>query len=347
LSQIDVRLLTEAEYGAWNRLVSHAAAGSIYSRPEYLDVLCRATGGRFQILGAFKGDTLIGGIGLYLERSRAGEVVSNRLLLYYNGFVTAPKTSNYPYERMAWQHGILAALESALMRRNLARIVIHNRSPISDVRLFQSRGWTARPSYTFVVSTQDREACWSRIQHNLRRLVRRGEEQGVVVGEDDDFVSFYQQHVQLHRRKGSPLYLSQDRFRDYFERLRAQGLCRLYHARLKDGSSAAAQLVLTDDHPVTHTVCATSDEAYLKLGVTPYLRWKVLEALSEDGYQANDLTDASLSDVSRFKGQLGGDLVTNMVLTRPATLSYRAYRAVGRLQSRVGHLARRIGTSRP
>ena len=54
------------------------------------------------------------------------------------------------------------------------------------------------------------------------------------------------------------LYLGAAEFRQYYEELRDQDLCHLYHARLSDGRVAASQLVLTG-HAVTHTVSAAAD----------------------------------------------------------------------------------------
>ena len=68
---------------------------------------------------------------------------------------------------------------------------------------------------------------------------------------------------------------------------------------------------------MTHTVCAAADTEYLRFGTTPFLRWSVFEELSRLGYRANDLTDAALNPVTRFKSQLGGQLVCNLVLRRP------------------------------
>ena len=90
----------------------------------------------------------------------------------------------------------------------------------------------------------DLDALWSRMEQNLRRLVDRCADQGLTVTEDDDFESFFRLHAQVHERKGARLYLSRAAFQIYFERLRAGGLARLYHARLPDGKSISTQLVL-------------------------------------------------------------------------------------------------------
>jgi len=64
----------------------------------------------------------------------------------------------------------------------------------------------------------------------------------------------------------------------------------------------------------------------MRLGSTTCLRWKVCEVLATEGYGGNDLTDASLNEVTRFKAQMGGELVTNLVLSGPDTLRYRVDR---------------------
>ena len=82
---------------------------------------------------------------------------------------------------------------------------------------------------------------------------------------------------------------------------------------------------------MTHTVTAAADPEFLGLGTTPFLRWKVCEGLAAEGYLGNDLTDASLNEVTRFKSQLGGELVTNLVLLRTDSSRYRWNRKAARL----------------
>ena len=89
-------------------------------------------------------------------------------------------------------------------------------------------------------------------------------------------------------------------------------------------------------------MCAAADVEHLSMGSTPFLRWNSFEALSKLGYAANDLTDAGLNDVTRFKSQLGGDLVTNWVIARPETIRYRLYRKAGRLAQSGRGLMKRI-----
>jgi GNAT acetyltransferase-like protein len=325
----DARLLPQADHERWDRFVARSRTGSAYSTAGYLDALCEATGGRYRVLAVERGTEILGGIALYEEPSRLGLRVSPRRLLYYNGVVLRDHDTKYPSERTARDVETLSALEEALAALGLAGLRFKSRSPFTDARVFLTRGWTAELIYTYVVSFADLPSAWGRVEQNLRRLVERCSKQGVAMTIDDDFDSFYRLHEQTHERKGAPLYLPRAAFQRYFERLRSRDLCGLFHARLPDGRSIAAQLVLLGAHPVTHTVCAAADADHLKLGASAFLRWKVFEELSRRGYAANDLTDASLNPVTHFKSQLGGTLETCLELS----LARRKNEPIARLLS--------------
>jgi hypothetical protein len=327
-ARLTTRYLTEGEYDRFTEWVGQAPAGSIYSTPRYLDALCSAAGGRFRILAADRDGELIGGIGLYERDSAWGRTAAGRLLLYYNGIVEMPHPSKYPSERTARHNELLVALEKELRGAGYGRVQLRNRSPFTDARVFLERGWTSAPTYSYVVPLGDLATQWERVEQNLRRLVTRCGREGVTFSDDDDFESFFRMHERTHERKGAPLYLSRGAFERYFRRLHAQGLCRLFHARLPGGPSISAQIVLLGPHPVTHTVAAALDEEYMKMGATAFLRWKAFETLAGLGYQGNDLTDAALNPVTHFKGQLGGDLQTCLVLALPDSARFRVERGL-------------------
>jgi hypothetical protein len=348
---ITTRFLGEADYDGWRSLVAQSAEGSPYYLPEYLDALCRATGGYFRILAAERNGELLGGVTLYTETSRWGRYISPRLLLYYNGFALKPHNGKYPSEGTSRRIKILTALEEALSREKYGRLRLKSRGAFSDARVFLSKGWSVRPTYTYVVQIKDLTAAWNLIEQNLRRLIQRSEREGLQVTQDEDFDAFLRLHVETHERKGAPLYLPGKAFREYFEALSKKGLLRLYHARTKDGKSISSQLVLTSEHPTSHTISASADAKYLNTGATPFLRWKVFENLSQLGYQANDLTDAELNSVTHFKSQLGGDLETCLVASRPESTSFRfgdgLTRFANRARGGVGAVRRKLTERRP
>lgn len=348
--KVVARFLASTEYPEWNRLVSSSPEGSIYSTTEYLDVLCSVTDARFRVLAAEKGGEIVGGIALYERRGLWGRYAAPRLLLYYNGPVIGLHDSKYPSEQSSRRTEILAALAEELEGAGYGRMVFRNLSSLQDVRTFIARGWRTWVSYTYVVPVSDLEAQWMLVEQNLRRLIQRCRREGVQLSEDGDFESFFRMHQGTHDRKKVSLYLPRAAFSRYFQRLKSQNLCRLYHARLPDGRSVSAQLVLLGPHPLTHTVCAGADPGFLRTGATAFLRWSVFEELSRMGYAANDLTDAALNPVSHFKSQFGGDLEPCFNLRGPESVMFRlqgmAAEAARCGRSAVGALARRVGLRR-
>jgi hypothetical protein len=311
------RVLGEDEYPRWAALVDSSPDGSVYSLPEYIGALCRATGARFRVLAVERDGRIVGGIALYERASRFGTYIHPRRLLHYNGIVLMPHDTKYPSHSTSWNLQTLSALERSLTGARYVKLLIKNRATLTDARVFLDNGWTVEPTYTYVVDISDLSRAWARVDKNLRRLIGRCGEQGLRADTSEDFDAFFRLHEATHLRKGAGLYLPREAFRDFFSELRAKGLCRLYHARMPDGRVAASQLVLAGKHPVTHTVSAGTDPEFLNLGVSAFLRWKVFEDLAGNGYKANDLTDAGLNLVTRFKSQLGGELTLNLEFSRP------------------------------
>jgi len=339
-------VLPETEYGEWNAFVAGSPTGSIYARTDYLDALSSATGGRFRVLAARQGEQLYGGVALYEEHTPFGVVVSPRLLLYYNGPVLRQHESTYPSEHTARDLRTLTALEAAIRHLGYGRVVLKPRSPVGDVRPLVTNGWQARLGYTYVVPIADLDATRARIEQNLRRLIDRCERDGVTFTVDDDFDAFFALHASTMARAGFHVYLREPAFRRYHATLVRQRLAQLFQARLPDGRVAATQLVLLG-HPVTHTVSAGADATQMASGVSAFLRWKVFEHLSGLGFEANDLTDASLNAVTHFKSQLGGRLEPWLELSSPMTPRFRwgqrATEAARSARGAVGALVRRVG----
>ena len=103
--------------------------GSIYATPEYLDVLCRAAGGTFGILGVFRGEELVGGLPLYETVTRAGRIVSPRLLLYYLGPVLRRFNSKYPSQETSRSVETLGGLADALEVGGYAKVTVRDATP--------------------------------------------------------------------------------------------------------------------------------------------------------------------------------------------------------------------------
>jgi hypothetical protein len=332
---LDVRLLKDTEFEAWDSFVYTTSNGSICSTSAYLDALCTATGDSYRIAAIERDGRYMAGAALFDHKTRWGTASGPRLLLPYNGLVYSTGESSYPSKNESQEIKLQSALAEFLENENYARLLVKCRSPIRDVRVFMERGWHITPTFTYVAEIADLEQLWSRVDRNLKRLIKRCRGEQFNFTDDDDFDSFYALHRQVHQQKGAPLYLEADQFRNFFSDLHRKGLARLFHARNAEGQAVASQIVLTGNHSLSHTVAAGSDSEYAASGVNAFLRWSAFERLSQEGYKENDLTDASLNSVSRFKSQLGGDLTMSFALGRLPSTAYR-------LGSRLEHVARQL-----
>jgi hypothetical protein len=342
--EITTGALPESSFRDWDAFVVASPSGSIYSRSDYLDALCAAAGGRFQVRVVRQGETVLGGVALYERDGRHGRFVSPRLLLYYNGPVLRRHETKYPSEQTGRDLKTLGALADDLASGGYGSIVLKSRPEVADVRPFLAKGWTAHHGYTYVVPIANLEETRARIEQNLRRLIDRCGRADVQFTRDDDFESFFRLHALTMERREASLYLPKAAFASFYANLARQGLAQLFHARLPDGRVVASQLVLLG-HPVTHTVSAGADPEHMKSGVTAFLRWKVFEYLSAQGHTANDLTDASLNSVTHFKSQLGGNLEAWFELESPQTTRFRwgtrSEAIVSDMRSAAGGLVRR------
>jgi Acetyltransferase (GNAT) domain len=336
--KLEVVELGSDSLDAWTAFVRESPHGSPYSTPAYLEALCTAAGGRYAVLAASRGDELVGGIAVYERSSPAGSYVSPRTLLFYNGIVLREYATKYPSESTARHAEVVGALAEALGSRGYGRVELRCRGVFVDARPLLERGWNVAPTYTYSIPLDDLEEQWTHAEQNFRRLVQRGRE-GLTLGVDEDFASFYRLHRLTAERKGAPLYLEESAFTAYYERLRAADLCHLYHALLPDGAVAASQLVLCG-HAVTHTVAAAADPEHTRTGANAFLRWTAAEDLAARGHTSNDLTDATLASVAHFKSQMGSRLelclVADRTYSRVFGAQLAAYRGLASARARRG-----------
>jgi hypothetical protein len=316
-------ILPESHYDEWLKFVIASPEGSIYAVPQYLAALSRADRGRVTVVGVRFGDELVGGAALYEKDSRYGSYVSPRPLLYYNGVLLRRYDTRYPSERTARHLKTLKVLESALSCRAHTHLTLASPSSMTDARTFMAAGWHVKPRYTYVVDVSDLVSLWTRMEQNLRRLVKRCERESITFHEEGDFDAFFRLHGSIMRQRDQRHYLPEAAFRRFFQELRAASLCRLYESRTSAGRVIASQLVLLGPNPVCHVAAAATDQEFHRSGVSAFMRWKSFEALSALGYSGVDLTDAALNPVSHFKSQLGGELRMTLLLDAPRSLAYR------------------------
>lgn len=314
-----IRPIKTSECDTWKKVVASSQDGSPYQLPEYLQSLAKATGSETRLIGIFEGDdpVLVGGIGLFCTRSALTRYASSRLLLYYNGPFIAKHAGMSDSRAERRRLRLLDALGRFLKTQDLDFVRFKVRFADADYRPLLSLGWKASPVYSYLMRTDNLDEQWNDIDPNLKRLIRRGEKDGLLFSDAGNFDDFYAMHVETHDRKQSPIYMEKAKFEEFIATLVGSGIARLFEVRTPDGVAIASQLVLFSEHPVAHTLAASSRAEYQRTGCNPFLRWKVCEWLNAKGYQGLDLTDAHVLSVARFKSEMGAKLTLAMEYQSP------------------------------
>lgn len=330
-----IEYLSENQFERWDRFVDASNQGSIYNQSFFLQALCAAADTQFRILTIWKGEEILGGVGLHFVKNRYGDRVHSRGLLYYNGLVLRNFDTKYP-SSLTYRHiEIVQPLLKELDDKKYASIELTNRHTLTDLRPFIWDGWQVGLRYTYEVPIHDLDKLWDGAEQNIRRLIKRCDQAGMKLAANDDFETFYGFHLATCQRKGLSPYLPFERFKTLYDSLHARGCAQIFFAVLPDGKPVAAQIVLTTSHPVTHTWAAGSDAEHLDTGASAFLRWKVFEELNKRGFRYNDLTDAMNPPVAKFKSQFGGELVPCFIVSRTNSKTLRIYNKMSEIRERL------------
>ena len=311
---LTVKYLDSSEFEEWDKFVDRSENGSIYSKSYFLEALSQVYSAGYRILAVYKNDELMGGVGIYFNKTRYGDKVHIPPLLYYNGLVIKEFPTKYPSVLTYKQLDIVNAIIDELEGGNYASVDLSSRYSFQDLRAFAWRGWKIWPRYTYVVPISDLNQQWNYVEQNVRRLINRCESENMSIVIDDDIETFIQLYQGTYQRKGLTSYINRDRFLKVYQTLKKHDACQIYYVSLPNGQRIATQVVLMTEHPVTHTWMAGSDPEFLKTGASAFLRWKVFEDLNRRGYAFNDLTDATIASVAKFKSQFGGNLEQSFVV---------------------------------
>jgi hypothetical protein len=325
-----VEILNKDQFDQWDRFVDQSCQGSVYSKSIFLQALSEAGRTDFEILSVWKGQEIMGGVGLHYRESRFGRIVHPRGLLYYNGLVLKKFDSRYP-SKLTYKHiGIVEALLDTLRETPFAAVELSNRAALTDARAFIWSGWSTWVQYTYEVPIFNLDQLWEKTEQNIRRLITRCKQSGMRMHSSDEFELFFELHKASYARKHLGPYLPLDRFKKLYEILCSHDYAQLFFILSPEGKPLAAQIVLFSDHPVTHTWAAGADPEALSTGASALLRWEVFQELSRRGYTHNDLTDAMNISVAKFKSQFGGDLVPCFVASRVNSKAMKTYERVDR-----------------
>jgi hypothetical protein len=320
---------------AWDAFVDQSPQRMCFYRTAWIGGLNRHLGQNNVVIGAYKGEELIGGIAL----SQYGKL----------GVRGVRRPFATPYCNSIF-HRSLDKEEVRGTTRELLRFlrsryhivsITHSFLPVRQTGLScaaddsAEHAGTIRKKWTLVLKLNDLEEVWKRFDSELRNRIRKAQKEGITVAQARATDDFYRLYEAMFRAQGKRVPFGQEQLWELCEELRSEEVGRVYEARDAEGRLHAAALITFDARMGFYTLSAAAPELR-RSGANSLLLWGIFRDLSSP-IRSFDMVGANLRSITRFKERFGGELVEypehtyySSVLVRLAERSYDKLRSIRR-----------------
>lgn len=224
-----------------------------------------------------------------------------------------------------------------------ARLV---QAPASAGFVELSSPWSVAERYTPIVDTSNIADTWAKFDRRVRQRVRKAESEGIQIEESKDFSSFSRLYALSYQRQGIELDLDLTALATTLTLAHANGVIRLFLARVPSGQPASGLVVGQDRHRA-YFMLAGADPQFRSSDAMTLLWWRVMEILAPQCPEI-DLVGLGTPGIERFKRSFSPELrryseaqITS-ILGIPMPVD--AVKRVGRAVRRVYSCARGRGT---
>jgi hypothetical protein len=307
-NKLVLREVEQDEFPKWDEFVDESPQGSIFSKSFWLKYNAELIDGQFKILAVFNGDLLLGGIGICIKQHMLGKEIKVPVLTPYSSVILRNPSTKYPHKIASEQLNVVEKIIHQIKLGKYLAVKIINTPRMNDVRAFYWDNWTVKPGYTYEIPLSNFDDTKGMFAHSVRKQVNKSEKSNIQVKVKDDFESLYSFLKSTFKKRERPLFLNKNKFQKLYNNLKKHNCCKMYFAELDDGKPISGRIALFTKHQVAHDWVAGSDPDYLNSGATPFLIFKILEDLSQNGYKYFDMDGANVPTIARFKSTFGGDL---------------------------------------
>ena len=307
-ARYEIEILGENDGAAWDKLVRSTPQHTLFGLSAWRESYTRLLGKEWRVYGCLKNGNLVAGCAALRVRRGGMEFLLPPLLTGYPGFfVQEAEGATRHYARIKETTERVSHLEEAVRKSSAVARFVHHPSLV-DLRPFAWNGWETVPRYTFRINLVPREEMLASFRHDLRKSVRKGEENGLVVKRADDIERVAGMWASSYGRHGEPPPIPVETLAAWYRRLAGEGTARAYVAEGPDGRAHAFRIALVGEGGAFDWV-AGSDPALLSKGGTPWLLTRIMDDLRAEGFDSFDLMGANTPTIASFKTGFGGELV--------------------------------------
>ncbi|MBI4871443.1 MAG: GNAT family N-acetyltransferase [Candidatus Riflebacteria bacterium] len=322
--------------GLWDRFVERCPRGSRFASSPWVESCCLASKSRRRIIGACRGDTLIGGLAVAETGFGALRSAWSVPLTPYGGLLTLARQQgghcSLEDETLGFSAGLLPALTHQLLCRYVSIDLVHS-PPWPDARPFLWAGWQVEPRYVSRVGLTSSDQAWSTLSSRAKDAVRAAVEAGFRYHRSAGFEAFWHlSRVGPGRRDARlPAALEQH--------LHAMGeLGVAWSAQVvSPAGDPVAAAILVDNGNTLSALRLAFDRSVPGTGCEFLLVWGILED-SASRFQSFELLAEGQSESVALERDFGGQVVpylrSRVTRRGPLGLAITGARAVYSLAGR-------------
>jgi len=211
------------------------------------------------------------------------------------------------------QQQFMSAIGERIAQLNPHYLSISLSPGCHDVRPYVWQGFSVRPAFYYSrILTEELDQIWSDCQANLRRYVRKAEQEGLQMVEMKEAEQLFDRLSARYAEQGLRVPILSGEYLS--ELLRSfPGRLRLYGVRNEQGQTLAMILL----HGYKRAILWQGGiKSPGRSGANEYLIWQLIRLAKEEGFERLELAGASRPNLNAFNVKFNPELEIGFVLTR-------------------------------
>jgi hypothetical protein len=310
-----IRIIEPSYYEKWNNFVSKCPTGNIFIKTFWLESIVAEIGGKYELVGCFKGDELVGGCLLYLPNPR-WRIVSLPPYTTYNGIAYMPSSSKYKYKCEKWVLDITTSLRD-FFEQHYDYVILINSPEVTDIRAFEWTGWEVVVRYTYLLRFDTLNNPTEYIAPDIKRCAKLAVQNGVEVVQTCGIDKLVELVEKTCERQDVSYPFLHSLFPSLCYSLIEKNIGRIYLAQTQEGEAIAGCLIVFDEAK-SYYVVAGADYRYFDKHGNQLLATTVIKDVASQR-SCFDLCGAFIRTVSFNKSQWGGGLVPHYMVRKPCS----------------------------
>ena len=329
-----IEIIKANDFLDWDTFVAAAASGTIFESMSFLSCYENIDLSTIDILLVKKNKRLIAGFPIVQKQKGMARIITKPGLSYYNSIGLGEFKADDPYHRTIELHRIFETIIPYL-EQQFDSISLCLDPMIEDIRPFLWRQWQAQVAYTNWVTLTDDLQIWDNFNKNMKRLIQKAQQKGIVIKPADDCKSIAQLHTLIYRDQGIAEPIPIERLTILLERLLEKDYTLCLGAFDETDQLIAVDIAIWDKkRAYMYLTAGLSDQR--DSGASSLLRWELLRQLQRREITIVDLTGVNIPSIAHYKNSMGGKLVPYYIVSKNPSLIGKMYMAGVKLKSILG-----------